>query len=315
MRYCKGITLSELLIAMLLGLFLLSMAFTAFGSLSRSVRQTQQLAELQQNAQLLMNLLHNELANTGFWGGRATPAQTAAVASIAAPAADCAKVGIDSGSFPRAGQPFVTLYAEEITSGQTLDCLSQPLVGTELLQLKRLLGQYAMPADMRQNRFYLEADWQQARIVDSSSGGLTPDLDYFPYQHLVFYLQQQRRDEGNVPVLMRKRLARNQAGEAVMSTDSVMDGVERMHFQFGIDTDSDGQLNYLLDTNQMTAAQWQQRIISLRYYVLLRATLPDANYRNEQTYQMGQHEFVAPGDQYRRLLLSNTLFFPNTTLH
>ncbi len=318
MRSCKGLTISELLIAMLLGVFLLGMAFTAFASLSRSVRQTQQLAELQQNAQLVMNLLHNELANVGFWGGRAQPAEAITAAGITAPLSDCAKPGLDSGSFPRAGEPFITVYAEQVRPGRPLDCISQPLAGSELLQVKRLLGQYAQPADMRQNRFYFEADWQQARFVDNDSAQLNPALDYFPYQHLVLYLQMQQYDDGAVPVLMRKRLTRNQAGLAAISTDSVLDGVERMHFQFGIDADADGQLNYLLQTEQMTAELWQQRqqrIISIRYHILLRSTQPDPHYRNNQTYQMGEQEFTAPGDHYRRLLISNSLFFPNTTLH
>lgn len=314
MRNCKGLTLTELMIALLLATFLLGIAFTAFGSLSRSVRQTQQLAQLQQNAQLMMNLLHNELANVGFWGGRSGIDDITQAAALAPPLADCAKAGIDSGSFPRPGQAFITLYAEKVSPGRPLDCVNQPLAGSELLQVKRLLGQYAQPAAMRQNRFYVETDWQHARFVDSNSGQLNPALDYFPYQHLVFYLQMQQHNDNAVPVLMRKRLARSNAGQAVISTDSVLDGVERMHFQFGIDADGDGTLNYMLQTEQMTAELWQQnRVVSLRYHILLRSTQPDIHYRNNHTYQMGEHSFTAPDDHYRRLLVSNSLFFPNAT--
>lgn len=315
MRNCKGLTLAELMIALLLATFLLGIAFTAFGSLSRSVRQTQQLAQLQQNAQLVMNLLHNELANVGFWGGRSGLDDIIQAATLAPPLGDCAKAGIDSGSFPRPGQAFITLYAEKVSPGRPLDCVSQPLAGSELLQVKRLLGQYAQPAAMRQNRFYVETDWQHARFVDSNSAQLNPALDYFPYQHLVFYLQMQHYANNTVPVLMRKRLARSNAGLAVISTDSVLDGVERMHFQFGIDADGDGALNYMLQTEQMTAELWQQnRIVSLRYHILLRSTQPDSHYRNNQTYQMGEQSFTAPNDHYRRLLVSNSLFFPNATI-
>ena len=73
MRSAAGFTLSELLIAMALSLVIISMALTAFSSLSRSARQTQQLAELQQNAQLINSVFQRELANVGFWGGRALP--------------------------------------------------------------------------------------------------------------------------------------------------------------------------------------------------------------------------------------------------
>lgn len=316
MRKCKGLTLTELMIALLLATFLLGVTFTAFGSLSRSVRQTQQLAQLQQNAQLVMNLLHNELANVGFWGGRSDLDDILQAAALAPPLADCAKAGLDSGSFPRPGQSFVTLYAEKVQPGRPLDCVSQPIAGSELLQVKRLLGQYAVPAAMRQNRFYVETDWQHARFVDSGSAELNPALDYFPYQHLVLYLQTQQHDDTEVPVLMRKRLARSNSGQAVISTDSVLDGVERMHFQFGVDADGDGSLNYMLPTEQMTAELWQRNaVVSLRYHILLRSTQPDIHYRNNQTYQLGVHRFTAPDDHYRRLLISNSVYFSNATLN
>ena len=116
---------------------------------------------------------------------------------------------------------------------------------------------------------------------------------------------------------MRKRLVRNSAGFATISTDSILDGVERLHFQFGVDTDMDGQINALLPTEQMPAHFWRQgenRILSLRYYALLRSRKPDMAYRNNNVYQMGIHSFDAAGDNYRRLLVSSNIYFYNAAL-
>ncbi|MBZ9612538.1 PilW family protein [Rheinheimera maricola] len=317
MKRLPGFTLTELLISMLLALFLLGMAVTAFTSLNQSLRQTQQLSELQQNAQLLMSLLQNELANVGFWGGRSTPQLALSAALPAPPAGDCVNEVLDSGSFPMAGKDFVTLYASTAGSGRQLNCIPAAIAGSEILQLKRLLGQPTLPTDMRQNRFYLETHWLHSRFVDGNSGGLNAGYNYFPYQHLVFYLQQQRVGDSLMPVLMRKRLARNNAGGASISTDSIMDGVERLHFEFGIDTDMDGQLNSILATEQMPADYWLQsnnRIINMRYYALLRARKPDPRYINNQRYAMGNKQFLAQGDHYRRLLVSGNIYFQNAVL-
>lgn len=317
-RYAYGMTLAELLIAMLLGSFLLGMAATAFASLSNSVRQTQQLAELQQNAQFIVNLMHNELVNTGFWGGNNSQGVPAVATGIAAPAGDCKKDGLDSGSFPSAAADFITLYAEVAAGGRPINCVSSPSTGSEVLQVKRLLGQYATSTNMRSNRFYLEAIWPLSRFVTDDSGNLQADTYYFPYQHLVFYVQSQAREDGDVPVLMRKRLVRTNAGTAAISTESVLDGVERMHFQFGIDSDANGQVDFMLDTAQMTPLLWQRhhrQIISMRYYILLRSTKSDRRFVNRQVYQMGAVLFEAPEDHYRRLLISNSLYFPNAALH
>ena len=77
------------------------------------------------------------------------------------------------------------------------------------------------------------------------------------------------------------------------------------------------QLNAVLATEQMPADYWQQdssRIISLRYYALLRARQPDPAYTNQQRYEMGSKQFDATGDHYRRLLVSSTIYFHNAAL-
>ena len=317
MRRVIGFTLTELLISMLLAMFLLGIALTAFNGISKSLRQTQQLAELQQNAQLLMNLLQNELANVGFWGGRSEPKQALAFALPAAPGADCLDDISGSGSFPQHGIDFITLYGRVADGGRQLNCIPSALLGSEILQLKRLVGLQTLPADMRLNRFYFETTWLHSRLVDATSSGLSTEHQYYPYQHLVLYVQQQRHDGRQLPVLMRKRLIRNLAGVAAISTDSILDGVERLHFEFGVDTDMDGQINAIMASEQMPEHYWRQsesRIVSVRYHALLRARQPDPHYQNNQVYQMGAHSFDAAGDHYRRLLVSSNIYFYNAAV-
>lgn len=110
---------------------------------------------------------------------------------------------------------------------------------------------------------------------------------------------------------------RNAAGQSIMDTDSIMDGVERMHFEFGLDANLDGQVDYYLSTEQMQPEHWQQqkhRIINIKFYLLLRSLDEDFSYQNNQLYQMGQQWFKAPSDPFRRLLVSSSVAFSNTRL-
>jgi type IV pilus assembly protein PilW len=312
----RGFSLVELLIAMLLGAVLLSFIVQIFASLSASSRQSQQLAQLQQNGQLALNLLHNELQNTGFWGGISHNEISEASVDIPAPLPDCKEDDIDSGSFPIAGQVFTSIYAKTAVSGRQLNCLTSLARDSEVLQLKRAIGLVVERAELRPNRFYIAPHWQQSRFISQDSADLAGDNVFYPYQHLLFYIQHQRVDEQTIPVLMRKRLVRSSSGVARIATDSVIDGVERLHFEFGIDANLDGSLNYTLPTALMTNPHWLQqhgRIVSMRFYVLLRSILPDHRYVNQQTYQMGASRFVAPDDHYRRLLLVGSVYFNNTT--
>ncbi len=313
----RGFSLVELLIALLLGLLLLGFTVQIFASLMVSSRQSQQLAQLQQNGQLALNLLHNELQNTGFWGGVAPDQISMAGADSAMPAPDCREDDLDSGSFPVSGQPFVSLYAKVAAPGRQLNCLTSLAPDSEVLQLKRAVGLAVSAAELRPNRFYIAPHWQQSRFIDQDSAGLEADRVFYPYQHLVFYVQQQRVDGQYIPVLMRKRLVRSVSGSARIATDSVIDGVERLHFEFGIDANQDGRLNYMLPTGMMNNEHWQQqhgRIVSIRFYILLRSTLADPHYLNQQSYQMGASRFEAPDDHYRRLLLAGSVYFTNNAV-
>ncbi|MDX1677921.1 PilW family protein [Arsukibacterium sp.] len=316
MMPARGFSLVELLIAMLLGLLLLGFTIQIFTSLSVSSRQSQQLAQLQQSGQLALNLIHNELQNSGFWGGVGLSDIAGAAVDIASPAPDCAEDGLDSGSFPVNGEKFASLYAKVAVAGRQLNCLTSLVPDSEILQLKRAIGLAVTREELRSNRFYIAPHWQQSRIVHQDSAGLAAENLFYPYQHLVFYIQYQRLDDQTVPVLMRKRLVRSTSGMARIATDSVIDGVERLHFEFGIDTNLDGRLNYTLPTSLMTSAHWQQQqghIVSIRFYILLRSLMPDPGYVNQQTYQMGVQRFDAPGDHYRRLLLAGSVYFNNAT--
>jgi len=313
----NGFTLTELLITLVLSSVLVLIVVTAFSSLGRSSRQIQQLAQLQQNAQLVSGLLQNELVNSGFWGGISRPELAANLTLPAAPPNDCVTPVMDSGSFPVLGLSFITLYARRITQANELGCISTAVTGSELLQLKRLVGQRFNSTELQRNRFYFETDWEHSRIVDVDSSGKDNTLAYYPYQHIVFYIQSQKIEGSEVPVLMRKRLVRNASGHATMSADSILDGVERMHFEFSFDTDMDGIINFTLPTAQISDIQWQQqnaRIIGIKFHILLRSTLPDPYYTNNLQYRLGDTLFIANGDHYRRLLVSASVALPNVSL-
>lgn len=311
MRRHGGFSLTELLIAMLLGLMLLALILTAFSTLSASSTQSRQLAFLQQNGQLALNLLYNELLNSGFFGGQSLDNIQLANSLVAPPAGDCFSEGLDSGSFPQANVAYLPVFAGTAVPGKTLNCLTNLAPETEYIQIKRAIGDAVTPALMRSNRFYLLPDWHQSRFVDSVSVPASATILY-PYQHLVLYIQWQSQSGNSLPVLMRKRLIRNSAGQASISTDSILDGVERLHFEFLIDENQDGLPDYLLATEEMTPEHWQQqqsRILGVRFYVLVRTLEPDHRYRNQRRYQLGKVSFQAPGDPYRRLLLSGAVNF------
>ncbi|MDF3124458.1 PilW family protein [Rheinheimera sp. 1928-s] len=312
----RGFTLLEVLVSLTLGLVLMTFLIGTLFATQQSNRQTQQLVQLQQNSQMLLSLFQSELPNMMFFAGRSLADVASASHQLPPVLGDCV-AEFDAGSFPLKDLPYLTLYAEQVQQKKHLNCLNQPKAGSELLQFKRIVGSNVLATQMRTNRFYFETSAASNRFVSSSSAELIPDSLYWPYSHQVFYISEQKHAGDVVPVLMRKRLIRNAAGQAVMDTDSIMDGVERMHFEFGLDANLDGQVDYYLSTVQMQQQHWQQqkhRIINIKFYLLLRSLDQDFSYQNNQLYQMGQQWFKAPSDPFRRLLVSSSVAFSNTRL-
>lgn len=298
-----GFTLAEILVATLLSLLLSAMIIGAFISQQKLGRQSQQQALLQQNAQFLFSLLHSDLQNIGLF--RRIPLLPD---TLIAPANDCMITGIDSGSFIQANQSFIDLYAAVAESKAQYHCITDATPGSELLKFKRLQGMVLQRSELRANRYYLATDGVQWQLTDSSKavGGQI----FLPYQHTVLYVAL---NSEQVPVLRRKRLTRTQQGSANIATETVLDGVERLHFQFGIDSNDDGLADYVLGSQEMTVQHWLLPIVLVRFYVLLRSPEPDPAYVNRQLYMMGEQQFQAPADHYRRLLLQSSVSLHNAT--
>ncbi len=312
----RGFTLLELLISLTLALVLMAFLIGTLLATQQSNRQTQQLVQLQQNGQMLMSLFQAELPNLMFFAGHSLADVAASEHQLAPVLGDCA-TEIDAGSFPVSGQTFLALYAVQVQSEWGLSCLNQAKTSSEAIQFKRLAGTSLVATQMRANRIYFETSAVHGRFVSSSSADLVPGSLYWPYVHQVFYVSEQRYSGKQVPVLMRKRLIRNASGQNVMTTESIIDGVERMHFEFGLDSNLDGQVDYYLGTAQMTPEHWQQqkhRIINIKFYLLLRSLDEDFSHQDNQLYQMGREWFKAPSDPFRRLLVSSSVAFSNTRL-
>ncbi|WP_430457307.1 PilW family protein [Rheinheimera sp.] len=296
------------MIALLLSALLLLMLTHAFVVQWQAFRQQSQLTFLHQTAIQSHTLLQRELSQSGFWAGlgvvQVKPPQPATQVQ-----GDCHSPGIDSGSFPLAGQIWLTLYAGTVGAANTPACLTNAVKQSDFIQLKHLAGDPLRLADLRANRSYLQQNGLSGRFIRSGDAGLNPQLWYWPYRHELYYVARQTLAGELVPVLMRKRLVRNQQGNLAMDTAAVLDGVEMIAVEIGLDLDADGLAEQFIPASQLAAASWGQRqtIRQIRYFVLLRALQAESGYRNQQRYQLGQRQFQARGDPYRRLLISSSV--------
>jgi len=307
----NGWTLIEAMISMALGLLCTLMLIAGWQWNYRAFIQTTQLSELQQSGQFVLSFMQQELVNQNFWAG--FELAELPVTALTTPAADCAGP-LDSGSFPKSQQGFVGIYSGTVGSNSTPGCLTSARKDSDFLQLKRLAGAPTVKSELKANRVYLQQYQRDASFVTLQSQTLISAATYWPYVHQLWYVAQQKHEGKFIPVMMRKRLVRQLSGQLVMDTSSLIDGVEMLHFELGVDSNFDGQLDYSKPADQIPQEVWlgqTGKIMQLRYFVLLRSITADFTYTNVQQYQLGQRLYKAPGDHYRRLLVSSAVTFNN----
>jgi len=97
------------------------------------------------------------------------------------------------------------------------------------------------------------------------------------------------------------------AGNAVTSR-CLVEGVENMQLEFGIDTDDDGVANQYKVAP--TGAEMDQAVTA-KIHLLLRSILKIAGYRDDKTYALGQKVVAAQRDGFLRRVFSTTVHLRN----
>ncbi|MCO4798977.1 MAG: PilW family protein [Colwelliaceae bacterium] len=306
----KGFTLVELLISLAVGLGLLSGVLSVFVSMKTTTQETSTYGELQENGRFALSVLSDDLLRQDFWGDYVGTFDLANLngSATAAPGNDCQGEGINNSTFPVAAGHFRTLWGETAAAGNPMGCFANTAlakVGSDILQLKRVVSSPILAADRSADNYYLITNIGDGEIFDG--GDAVPIMDnsqIWEYQHHVYYITEQVQGTVSVPVLMQGRLTNS------MTFAPIIDGIEMIRFMYGIDTTDDGVVNAYISADNMTQALWNNasntKILAVKVFVLSRSVLPDNKYTNNNTYILGDLQFV-PNDNFRRLLFSSTV--------
>ncbi|WP_371186352.1 PilW family protein [Thalassotalea maritima] len=305
----KGYSLLELMIAMVVSLFLLTGLISVFTNVRATTAETTAAGMLQENGRFAVSVLSNELLRAGFLGESTTIQQTQQFTQI--PVAinankDCIGDGVNNASFPNTDGQFRMLWGATATTISPINCISDAKIGSDILQIKRVLAQPIDEADIQATEYYIKANLGTGAMFKGSSP--VPNLDdatIWQYQHHVYYIKDETLSGQVIPVLMHGRLDNDE-----MVFEPMIDGIENIHFMYGVDTDGDDVVNVFLSAANMPMNFWDQengiRIIAARIFVLVRDIQADNNYRNTNTYVMGDSS-VTVDDNYRRVLFNSTV--------
>jgi type IV pilus assembly protein PilW len=324
-RSQSGMSLVELMVAMVISLFLTAGLFTMFSMSSANVTTTSQFNQLQENGRIALAIMERDISQLGFFGDMTGSEFILGINTTldnSIPVVDdCIGAGLNNASLPN-NQPahFRRLWGYENSVSTTpLACLSAAKVApnTDVIQIKRFIGPSVGLGDGSDSpvgdntRFSVSTTSTQAIFFNTAdpSSNMT-NSRVWEYQHHIYFIDS----ENGVPILSRKTLTNN----GMKNDEQLVEGIENIRFLYGFDNNGDSTPDSYIPATSVTAAIWDnatlQRLVAVKIYILVRSTQPDNSYNNQVTYQLGDKEISAPDDKFRRKVLSTTVVLENPVL-
>jgi type IV pilus assembly protein PilW len=311
-----GFTLVELMISMTLGLLVLAVLTTIFANTSRARAELQKTSQQVDNGRYAVELLTEDLQLAGFFGelnltGIALPAALPDLCSMA----------------PADWKAALPVHMQGYDTGADApSCMPASMkAGSDVVALRRVRTCIAGTAGCEAliaTQPYLQVGLCSA-TANAYALGIASDTA-FPhmlkdcataagrrrYETHIYFVANDNGSGAAIPTL--KRLELNGAGYTEVA---LVEGIERMEVEYGIDTDGDGSPDiYTADPTNFTyagctlcsaAANWSN-VVTAKVHLLSRTLEPSAGHVDVKTYSLGLNAAGEPvtagpyNDPYRR---------------
>lgn len=333
-RRSAGFSLIEMLVAMLIGLIIMSGVMQIYVSTRDTQRGSEDQLEMLGNARFAIEAISYDLRHANIWGrhnnGQLVQCQkSTATSALPCPAghemplatADCA-----SEEYINVERP---VFADDDNNLYSGTCAAESyLAGTDILTVRYADTNRLATADLSQDVAYLRTSLTGSMLfVADGSGGL-PAAPMVPgwsdntlsSNHLLvsraYYVSDYSDTPGDgLPSLRRSDLL---AGPEMVS-DVLLTGVEDFQLEFGVDIgtngvkgDRDGQVDSYVKASSV--CNWALDVVAVRIWVLMRSEHTDrSDIGSAQTFTIAGNTVNTPNDGYRRYLVSGVVKLRNTT--
>ncbi|TVZ40124.1 prepilin-type N-terminal cleavage/methylation domain-containing protein [Alteromonadaceae bacterium 2753L.S.0a.02] len=317
----QGFTLVELMVSLALGVIISGAAVTMYVESKRSYMQDEEMARLQENARFALDYLKREISLSGFFAGINDTSELFA----ATVTTDCDNSGTDWAldlnnpleiiNNATTGSALVSLIGTEFNCIDTSEIVDT----TDLIAIKRTsdaptLENGSLINTATTNQWYLKKfdyttySWSYLTgAIPSAEQTAGSTFDYWQFYTNIFYIRDYSITAGdNIPTLCTASLV-----ESNMTSRCLIEGIEDIQIELGIDNDDDGVVDQYKATP--TAADFQNAK-AVRLYLLARSINPVGGYTNDKAYRLGVKQVAAFGDRYMRKVFSTTVKLRNTKL-
>jgi type IV pilus assembly protein PilW len=312
-----GMTMVELMIAMVLGVVLGGSIIAVFVNNSHSFNQDENVLRMQDDARYALREIAFDISMAGHYADLLLPDSVTPDGNLSI-LADCGPGGEDKWMYRTTqvgtGDSFSLIGIDNATAAAASavhSCIGNGELreGTDVVSVKRVAGSPAGVTSagsvyLRTNGtvgVLYQAPFPATPLIDVAA----PRADWV-FRPRVYYIRQYENTPGDgIPTLCRKILAG--VGPSML-TECVATGIEDLQIEYGIDTSSDGNPNVFM-TNP-TLAQ-MQTVTSVRIFLLARTANIDTRYTNQKTFSISNAPDYTPADSFHRRVFSTTVSVQN----
>jgi len=330
MRRQRGLSLVEIMVALTLGLILTTGVIQLFVSNKRAYEVQTATNGMQENGRYAMKLLTDSLRAADHWGGveSSDVGGSAAVSGIGS---------CDATWILNVAEGIRGYEGVSATSPLPSGCIAAAdyVANSDAVVVRHGGGEYQSTGTVKAGNgsevWLRTAVGRRAQLFSASSiAGLPTDLYdaadedavgiyNYPYQVTAYFLRPcsgklggacAASDDGGrpIPTLTRLTLLNGRLQEQAM-----VNGVEQMQIEYGVDTDLDTNADFYADAATVSAANQWNRVASVRLTLIVRSdergSIPDTN-----TYILpGGNSYAPPADaqQYQRKVFSSVVQIRN----
>ncbi len=301
----RGVTIVELLVTILIGMFLILGTVSVFMKTSDNQRINDAVGRIQENTRFVLDILEYDIRMAGYWGRSNDTAlverrrgQTNQLPDID----DCGdRWYIDLNNPIQASNnanPFGAASADP--------CISDAdyRADTDVLVVRHA---EAEPEAPQAGVVQIQSDIARSRLFTDGvvPGGFQPSSQTHRLVSHAYFVS----DAAGVPALHRIELT---DGPAVVD-QQILPGVEDLQVQFGIDTDGDNAADRFVNPGNEPAGSV---VLAVRIWVLMRSESFEAGFQDNGLYEYADQRFLPVDDDpdaasFRRVLVSRTIQLRN----
>lgn len=309
-RLAAGFSLIEMMVAMAIGVVILLAVSEVFINNNRTRTEIEKTSRQIENGRYAMQLLESELANAGFFGEAGSQPFSGSPRRCARTEAQLR----DAMGAPVYGQ-------DNISSGNAPLCVSSYKFGNDYVAIRRsstcAVGSAGCDG-FKTSNFHIQVSACATSspgqvLVKNSESTLTAmnrkcinsNSERAPrYRFLSRLYYVNSSDTLSVAEL---GVPASTAAASYVVTPLV-DGIERLHFQYGLDNDGDGEV----DEYDATPSddEWDD-VVAVRIWLLARNLESTPGYTDNRSYVLAGETAYTPADGFKRQLYTSTVRLNN----